>query len=243
MLRNKLTDYFNKSFIEKKDITGVRLKDRFYSKKNKVWRLDITFGGIKSIPFILKEYAKEKGSKNRENEVFFYGALAGTSINVPFIFYSGSSFLIMQFIGARTLLSCVDSNERSFMGPRGSCPIIDTCKYINDFNKRLKMITGKSYILNDMNLRNFLPADGKIYRVDLEDCTEGAVEQDFGRFIAFFLTYDPQYSTWKRSKAAEIKKYLRHSLALDLDKVELETQKEITRMEKRRKMAPIRFLR
>ena len=80
-----------------------------------------------------------------------------------------------------------------------------------------------------------LLVDNEIYRVDLEECGPGDMEKDLGRFIAFFLTYDPPYTEWKMSVSSSIKKFCRDTAVIDISKVELETNRELERMAERRK--------
>ncbi|MCG9480050.1 MAG: hypothetical protein K9H14_07580 [Actinomycetia bacterium] len=106
---------------------------------------------------------------------------------------------------------------------------------MRDFNRSLYYVTGKSYILGDIKFRNFFLGRDGTYRVDLEDCRQGRVEEDLGRFIAFFLTYQPVYTEWKQSQCRMIKQYCIENLDVDMGLVESETERELIQMKKRRK--------
>jgi len=155
------------------------------------------------------------------------------------------TFLIMEFLGDETLLDYITEREQADNSKLVNCgnldyfmnkyePLSGTCAYISDFNTVLKKDTGKSYILNDMNLRNFLKPGSKIHRVDFEDCRQGMVEEDFGKFIAFLLTYNPAYTSWKIWMSGCIKELCKISLNLDTDKIDLETARELKCMKERR---------
>ena len=71
-------------------------------------------------------------------------------------------------------------------------------------------------------------------RVDFEDCKVGEIEEDIGKFIAFFLTYDPSFTSWKRSVAESMKSLCRDTMDVDIPRISLEIEKELGRMALRR---------
>jgi hypothetical protein len=74
-----------------------------------------------------------------------------------------------------------------------------------------------------------------VYRVDFEDCCEGKVEEDMGKFIAFFLTYDPSFTAWKKSVSESIKSYCKDTMDINISRVDQEIEMELVRMAERRK--------
>ncbi len=239
-------EYFDRRFAEKMGITGICKTQQLYSKKNSVNKVTISFRNNSMETYVLKEYKGEDSYSRSGNESFFYNVLKSSDLRIPAVFYRNGALLIMQFLGDETLLDYIttmelENNEVSLeecSRPENFKirykPMTDACCYIYDFNKTLKKTRGKSFILNDMNLRNFLLPGKKIYRVDFEDCRPGTVEEDFGKFIAFFLTYKPSFTFWKLCISECIKNFCRISLGLDTGMINLEIDRELESMRKRR---------
>ena len=239
-------EYFDRRFAEKKGITGICKTQKLYSKKNSVNKVAVSFSDGSKKVYVMKEYRGEDSKPRSGNEWFFYDALKTSDIRKPAVFYRNEALLIMEFLGDETLLDYIaavelENSEVSLQ----ECsrpedfrikykPLADACCYIYDFNKTLEKARGRPFVLYDMNLRNFLLPGRKIYRVDFEDCQPGTVEEDFGKFIAFFLTYRPSFTFWKLCISESIKNFCRISLNLDMDRINLELDRELESMKKRR---------
>ncbi|MDZ7837613.1 MAG: hypothetical protein U5N58_06485 [Actinomycetota bacterium] len=190
--------------------------------------------------YIFKQFRGQGRKQRMAREACFYSLLKRIGFKVPNIFYQGESFWCWR-IWAASAYWTISWPWRLGMpvGPdlfRLTCsPVFYACSYMGDFNRSLYYVTGKSYILGDVNFRNFLLGPDGVYRVDLEDCRQGRVEEDLGRFIAFFLTYQPAYTEWKQSQCRMIKEYCRDNLDVDMGLVETEIERELIQMKKRRK--------
>lgn len=166
-------------------------------------------------------------------------------LNVPRLYYAGESFLILEFLGRKNLLDYILEEENkvynqirksdSKPGLSNYKPFLDALGFITNFNNYMKAIKNRSYILHDMNFRNFILVSDRIFRVDFEDCREGEVEEDAGKFIAFFLTYKPEFTSWKKKLAASIKKHCITNLHMNGKLLEEEILKEFDSMKSRRK--------
>ena len=242
-LKISLLKYFEEDFLNEKGIKGVFRKEKLFSRKNDVYKVDVVSGEGKRI-YVLKKYMGEDRYSRMKNELLFYDLFGKNGPKVPNIFYNNEEILVTEFIGSKTLLDYIVEKEVP-VGDKvtpetdspniGISPIFEACKYILDFNRMLKNITGKSYMLNDMNFRNFLFTTDGVCRVDLEECRPGDIEEDLGKFIAFFLTYDPPYTEWKMSASSSIRKFCRDTSGIDISRVELETSRELDRMAERRR--------
>ena len=241
-----LFDYFNTEFIEDNKISGIYKKQKLYSKKNRVNKVEIAFSNSSKKTYVLKEYIGSDRISRGDNESFFYDILKGSDLNTPAIFYRKEALLVMEFLGDDTLLDYITAEEQESkrisledcsdpesLKDRYS-PLADACIYIHDFNKTLQKRYGRSFVFNDMNLRNFLIPGNRMYRVDFEDCREGLIEEDIGKFVAFLLTYKPAFTYWKLCISECIKKYCTDILSLDKDRINLQMDKEFERMKKRR---------
>jgi tRNA A-37 threonylcarbamoyl transferase component Bud32 len=238
-----LQAFIRSGFVKKEEIISLCKKEKLFSRKNDVYKVEVESGtGIKL--YVLKKYRGEDRHSRMTNELFIYNLLGSNGLKVPRIFYSDEKMIIMEFMDDRMLLDYIIQEENQFRDQKiyGSSTLIEklpilsgTLDYINDFNKKLTELTGISYILGDMNHRNFLLPAGKVCRVDFEDCCEGKVEEDLGKFIAFFLTYDPSFTTWKRSTAESMKSYCMDNMDVDIPRIDREIEKELGSMIKRRK--------
>jgi hypothetical protein len=234
-----------------KNIKHIDVEEKLFSRKNNVYKIELDFGNNKST-YILKEYAGRDRYIKIKKELFFYDILKESDLKIPGIFFKGDAVLVMDFISDETLLDYIIKKEDSENSKKPACyspgtfindyePVIKACKYMDDFNRFLKSRTGRSFILNDINLRNFLLFGKKLYRVDFEDCREGEIEEDIGKFIAFFLTYGPAFTEWKRSVSVFIKDFCKNSMGVDIARVDMEIHMEFKRMRERRKGFPTSF--
>lgn len=242
---NSICDFIDDKIIKEKEIKCITSSGKFYSKKNNVNKIKITFlNGSKQF-FVVKEYIGDDWNLRKDKETYILSILQKSTLGAPKIFLEDKNLLILEFLGIETLLdhicACEDNHAPGKLGQMEfpdskSCigKIKQACLYIYEFNGFLKKITGLSYILSDMNLRNFIPGD-KIYRVDFEDCNKGQVEEDIGKFIAFLLTYDPPFTEWKLKASDEIRQYCVKNFNLDLQRINIEVEKELDLMKSRRK--------
>ncbi len=235
--------FLKSSFLKQEDITSIYRKEKLFSRKNDVYRIEVqSMTGIKN--YVLKQYKGRDRQTRIKTELFFYDLLGGDELKVPGIYYSDREVVVMEYMGSRTLLDYIIQEEnlardKDISGSRDYFVqlkhLTGAIGYIYGFNKRLKRLTGKSYVLNDMNHRNFLFYSGEVCRVDLEECREGIVEEDIGKFIAFLLTYDPAFTEWKMSAADYMKSFCRDIMDADISTIDREIKKELVRMAARRK--------
>jgi tRNA A-37 threonylcarbamoyl transferase component Bud32 len=238
-----LSGFLNSSFSKEKNITSIFKKEKLFSRKNDVYKVELASGSEIKL-YVLKQYRGENRHYRIKNELFFYDLLGNNGLKVPHVYYSDEEMVIMEFMGDRTLLDYITHKENSTRGNdisesndyfRQLPSLNGALNYIYGFNKKLKTLTEKSYVLNDMNHRNFLLPGKKVCRVDFEDCRLGIVEEDMGKFIAFFLTYNPSFTEWKRSVSESIKSYCRDTMDIDISRIDWEIEKELKKMAERRK--------
>jgi hypothetical protein len=259
-ISENILNNLKKKFIEGNNIKSAVAEEKLYSKKNSVYKIRISFGSNRESSgassgryYILKEFEGEDKGYRFEKELFFYRHISGSSgLNLPCIYYEGDTFLIIEFLGEKTLLDYIIEKEKDGHETGGGTnddassgvnkpvfeidyrPIADSLRYIIDFNNYFKDNFLKPYILSDMNLRNFISTGGKTYRIDFEDCREGHVEEDAGKFIAFFLTYKPEFTSWKQDKAKLMQIYCVENLGMNEARLKEEVEKELQAMKKRR---------
>lgn len=88
----------------------------------------------------------------------------------------------------------------------------------------------------DINLRNFIVRDDQVYAIDYEDFSKLKPAVDYGRLLAFILTYKPVFTEWKKALIGELEDYLNNEIKVDMDEVRQEKERELARISERRAM-------
>lgn len=241
-----ITGLFGSNFIKEHYIEKITIEEELYSRKNRLYKLKCMYGNerrIKPDYFIIKLYRGDGRKNRKEKEHLMLRALGKdtyrTGISVPGIFYSGDNFLITDFVRGGTLLEYMLSRETENKDIRldRPNPLAAACKMINDFYSISKEITGYRCVFGDVNLRNFITGS-TLYRIDLEDWGKGNLSGDFGKLIAFILTYDPAFSEWKIKLGMEIIEFINDSFYIKKDELRVEINREFESMIKRRNLPP-----
>lgn len=197
----------------------------FYSKKNNVYLVRTP-----SSRHVVKEY-NVHDRETREEQMF--KTLEEKNVSIPELIYSCDNYIIMEYIDGSTLLdefckaekshSNIDELAHGFAG------------WLRSFYNGTKDAYGCQAIVGDVNFRNFIIKD-RFYGIDFEDCRRGNIEEDAGRVCAFFICYEPAFTEWKKQMAGNLFKVLVRDLKLDPDYVKSEFKKELSMIEKRRKL-------
>ncbi len=236
----------DKEFIKKEGIEKIIPEKDLCSKKNKIYKIKCIFDPERKTGpayFVFKLYREEGWERRKEKEHLMLKALKKytfeSSISVPDVFYRGKDFLITEFVEGNTLLDYIlmkeASNEEIEFNRLN--PLTVSCEIIKNFHDISREIIGHFCILNDINLRNFI-IGSRLYRVDFEEWTEGCVEEDFGKFIAFILTYDPVFSDWKIKITQKLIKYIYDFFYIDRSKLKTEINKGFQSIKRRRNLHP-----
>ena len=106
--------------------------------------------------------------------------------------------------------------------------------WLEKFYQATRKYYGKQWILNDVNFRNFIIQEKKIYGIDMELCGPGVIEDDLGKMAAFAENYIPSNTEWKQGF---VKLFIDSGIErfhVDRDSVELFYRKELNEIRKRR---------
>ena len=163
-------------------------KVKLCSKRNSVYRI---YGNSKS--YILKKFC-DVGYMSTEAEIL--KILLNSKASVPKILYVSNNEVMLEDLGDMTLLEWLKREEKSTSVTYHKMIIKLLC-FMQKFYRITREHYGKQYIINDVNLGNFLISNNKIYGIDFENCTEGKIETDIGRMIAYIISYDPIATEWK----------------------------------------------
>ena len=192
---------------------------KLISKRNRVYLEDNK---------INKHFEDENAA---QNEAAFLDMLSKKGVSVPIVLGINGNILTMEYIKGTTLpdLLC---------GPVGTDwrQIADAvtnwllCFYHAVNNETTGEIRG------DINGRNFIFHDGRVWSVDFEEHCYGIRETDAGRMLAYIKTYDTPRETDKTALAESLEKCFCEILKLDMEKVLSECEKELQAIAYRRNL-------
>ncbi|MCD4669365.1 MAG: aminoglycoside phosphotransferase family protein [Actinomycetia bacterium] len=223
----------SKANIKVKDISGFSKIRKFYSKRNEVYLVEDSSDSVGE-NYVLKIFKGRQKEKRKRIEENFLKDLSKSFLNVPELLLTGKDYLLMEYIKGDTFLDILIQHEEG-----SSCddrPFLMVIDFIYDFYRHTLKSAGQSYILKDINLRNFIYKGDQLYQIDFEDCAPGYIEEDLGKLFAFILTYDPVFTDWKISRVKDLFKYLSDKYSADIDSIRSEMKKELISIEDRRSL-------
>ncbi|MCL0069135.1 hypothetical protein M1N85_00220 [Dehalococcoidia bacterium] len=225
-------------FIKRYDIETYILEERLNSKKNLVHKVRCMQSGGDEKIVIVKAYKDPTGSMQKELGMLL--GLARKGLAVPEVYHVGENAIIMEYLAGSNLLDIIYLREELAKSGKGYDSqadwqlIGDVFYWLRGFYKLAKEVTGREIIFGDVNLRNFIMVNGKVYGLDFEDYCEGQPEKDAGRFCAFVLTYNPAFTDWKMGFIQKTYKVLVKSFGYNGLLVEQEMGEELGAIKKRR---------
>lgn len=168
---------------------------RLLSKRNIVWLCD---DGNKK--FIRKIFSDEK-SYLIEKEIYQKLGRIQTITCPNLILYDDEKLVLeIEYIAGITVLEELELLE-SKNNVDAACKIlIEVLNWLKEFSDCL----GSKTIMHDVNLRNFILYEDKIYGIDFESSIQGTLETDFFQVIAMYGLYFPSHSDFKHKVINEI---------------------------------------
>ena len=163
-------------------------KVEIHRKRNTVYRI---YNNSKT--YIVKKYSD---INYMLNEAEILNILLNSKASVPKLISVSNDEVMLEDLGDLTLLNWLKKEEKN-SSINYHKMIIKLLCFMQRFYKITNDYYGRQYIINDVNLSNFLIKNNKIYGIDFELCTEGRIESDIGRMIAYIVTCDPVASDWK----------------------------------------------
>ncbi|AKL94375.1 putative protein kinase [Clostridium aceticum] len=192
------------------EIENAKIVERFYSKKNEVYKLPYFQEELHQSKYVVvKKYLLSKEKMKKEIDLLLL--LKQEGLSVPEIYQQKSNYIIMEYIQGKTLLETIEERERNSALEKGKvyesnrALIESLIEWMEKFYAIAKFINKSETILGDVNLRNFIVGeDEKVYGIDFEDCREGEIQEDITRLCAYVLTYSPSFTPWKIQFSAEL---------------------------------------
>lgn len=163
-------------------------KIKLYSKRNSVYRI---YNNSKT--YIVKKFSD---IDYMLFEAEMLNVLLHSKASVPKIISVSNDEVMLEDLGDLTFLDWLEKEELNSSVTYHKM-IIKLLGFLQKFYKVTNEYYGKQYIINDINLRNFLVNNNKVYGIDFELCSEGKIESDIGKMIAYIITYDPIATDWK----------------------------------------------
>lgn len=199
--------------------------EKCYSKRNTVYRIR-----KKDKTFIRKQFSSDF---RMNNEVNILNTLKNEGANVPRILSIHNKELNLEDLGEVTLLDWLISAEEECSNNYHDT-ILRLMSFLHDFYRITKDTYGSVYILGDVNLRNFILKDNKIFGIDFELSGKGDIEMDIGKLIAYIVSYDPVATEWKIKFVNDCIHIFSLNFTIDMIKMLSFVEWELKNIEKRR---------
>ena len=194
------------------------------SKRNNVFRIVEDEG-----TYILKKFENHE-NYIREKEVLSILKKAG--VNVPSIIKAEENYLYLEDLGEVNFLEWYEEQEKN--NALDISMVYNLCSWFKDFYSAVFEFYKKQFILYDVNFKNFIICDNKVYGIDFEQVKPGHIEEDAGRLSAFALTYNPSMTEWKMDFRNILINILSNELNIEKEKIISEENKELAAIKKRR---------
>ena len=187
----------------------VRILEKFYSKRNKVYKVQIesiqekeiaimgddkTFSNEESNPMIMKLYDNTEALDIEYKNI---KRLDELSITVPKILIKAENSLFLDYIKGDLVGDLAEKEDMGNWVDELALWMTGLHNIKNEKGSLLKM---------DVNLRNFIYADGKVYGLDFEEMSYGDPRTDLANICFFLLTNRPSFT---RKKHLIMKRFLK----------------------------------
>jgi tRNA A-37 threonylcarbamoyl transferase component Bud32 len=150
------------------------------SKRNRVWVVETDVR-----PVILKRSLSGRG----EHEFKMLSDARANGLDVPFPLHRSGEYLVLEYISGErcdSLINHLFSDEA----------VEKLASWLAGFHGMLST-NGKSLIMVDAELSNFVMSDGRIFGVDFEDVSVGDPLEDLGCLVSSILGSEPIFTPIK----------------------------------------------
>jgi hypothetical protein len=206
------------------DRIGFTIK-RFESKQNDV---SLVIGEGLPCLCVAKRFS-DKAKQQKELEL--NECIRASGLEAPKVLGRSNDTVLYEYIEGKTLCALLDEAETMDCETEA----LPVCFRLCDWLKAFRSATGMIFF--DINLRNFICSRGVLYGFDYEDARDGKSETDFGRLLAFILTYDPAFSILKLRLCRCLLRYMCEDAGIEKEAVLSEMIKELEAMKTRRSAA------
>jgi len=201
-------------------IKKFRIKERFKSKKNRVFRIEVD-----GEDRVLKIFSSMR-RLDREYNVL---RLLQDNLDVPSIYEIDrkNRFIIMEFLPGENLCDFVNlkSSEKTKVMNRLAEWFLDFHSFFRD----------RRIIRGDSILRNFIVDEEKLYGLDFEESRIGKVEEDLAEMCISILTTDEKFTDEKFRLCKLLLQSYESRADLNLNCLNRELYRALIRFSERRK--------
>ncbi len=205
----------------KHDKVREGMRTRLESRRNEVWLVE------NEEIYIQKRYTQPE---SKQQELFYLEIMKG--MHVPAVERVEKEWIQLSYLEGRLLLDIYEELERQQASPLHV--IRQLVNSMEEFYQKTIEHFGRSHSLGDMNFRNYIIRENICYRIDLEECTQGTIEEDVGRLMAFAMWYDPICTNWKEVFIATLKKECEERFHLQGEQIQGYYEDEVGRIKIRR---------
>jgi tRNA A-37 threonylcarbamoyl transferase component Bud32 len=210
-------------------IADYHLTRRFPSKRNAVYQVWIRDSRGMENDIVIKR--RGSGAVNLSLEAQRQEQLLAAAVSVPPVLYYDEDNLVTQFIRGETVCDQLQIWEELDALAQAAELGELLADWLLGFSRAAEELWGDStWVMGDVNLRNFLISSGKVYGLDFETASPGDRLQDAAGVLAFLLTYDPALTEWKlavvrrwlstfQRKLCLSPDELRHQLVIELEQI------------------------
>ncbi|MFZ5973997.1 MAG: hypothetical protein ACOYU3_01130 [Bacillota bacterium] len=196
---------------------------RFKSKQN-----DVSLVADETLPEGICIEKRFYDRVKKQKEIKINGRVQSSGLAAPRVLGKSKDTIRYEYIEGKTLCALLDEAEASDCETQILPAFFRLCDWLRTFQSATGMI------FFDINLRNFIVSNGELYGFDYEDARSGRIETDFGRLLAFILTYDPAFSVLKMQLCRRLLRYISEDAGINEATVLSEMKNELETMKTRR---------
>lgn len=207
----------------------MKILKKFYSKKNMVYLLeDSQTTAVYKLFSDSDNYLKEKS---------YYQMFQYTDLSVPDMlnYKDANNSILLEYLQDETALDLMEQCEKNLDYGRASDLLKDIFLWLKTFHG-LDDIKSKKLSFYDLNLRNFILRDSKVYGVDFESIQEGDLLSDTAKLIGMYLNYDEKYSAFKNKTIFYFINFISNNRYFDISVLEKSIANEILVINNRRNL-------
>lgn len=199
---------------------------KLVSKRNDVYQI-----AEDNKTYILKNFSNNNNYL-REKEIL--SILKNYGVNVPSIIKEEGNSLHLEYLEGITFLDWYEKSEKQ--NKLDVTIIHELCSWLKEFYKAVFEFYDEQMVIFDVNFKNFIIVDKKIYGIDFEQVQGGNIREDAGKLSAYALTYDPVMTEWKINFRNIFIEILSKELNIEKRLIIAEEKKQLSALEKRRKV-------
>ncbi|MFI3176295.1 MAG: hypothetical protein R3Y67_02250 [Eubacteriales bacterium] len=197
------------------------MRRRLESRRNEVWLVE------DEEIYIQKRYTRPE---SKQRELLYLEIMKG--MHVPVVERVEEEWVQLSYLEGSLLIDVYEELERQQASPLHM--IRQLVNSLEEFYQKTQEYFGKPHRLGDMNFRNYIIRKNTCYRIDLEECTQGTIEEDIGRLMAFAMWYDPICTNWKEAFILTLKNECEERFQIQGEKIQGYYEDEVGRIKIRR---------